>query len=982
MKRLSLVLALLALLLSPRLSAAQTPSGSIRGTVTDESGAPAAGATVTATNTETGLQRSAGTSASGLFNLGALPPGTYRLGAARLGQPAAAATVRLGVGQTLQQDFRLGAGALQLEGITIVSQRVVETTTPEVATNVTPEQIENLPLNSRNFLDLATLAPGVQRRGAGISAGGASVNNTNLFVDGASFKSDVLPGGIAGQDPSLSRNVRGVGQVSGNPFPQNAVAEFRVITQNYKAEYQKATGALITASTRSGTNELRGDAFVQGQYENFMARSYWDHRDNFPQPEYARTLFGASLGGAIVRDRTHFFLAYEGNFQDLETRVDFNPPANLPALPDSLLTGEGLFDIPLRSHLFFGRLDHQLAANQSLMLTVSARNDADDRDFGGGRTAEGRNRIDNDVNTAVLRHTWNGAPFINEAQLSVQRFRWGQTPAQFGAPQVEYPQYGITRGANRSYQDFTQDRVALRNDLTWTGGRHVVKGGVGVDFLRYDIDKRLDETPVFRFRTDTPCGLSCPFEATVQIGEPDLKTTNQQLGAYVQDDWQATSRLVLNLGLRWDFETDQLNNDFVTPAYAVDSVRAFLQRFASFDAEDYITDGDDRPRFYGAFQPRLGFSYDLSGDAGTVVFGGAGLFYDRNNYNAILDEKYKVQRLNYTFRFSPDGSAPGTIAWNPSYLSRQGLVGLVQSGTFNKPEAWLLENDTKPPRSVQGSLGVRHMFGDVQLSVTGSMTHNYNGLRWMWGHRDPATGNQQWGANGLGAILISTDDAETRYRAMLVSLNRPLRQDGRWGGGIHYTLSRTETNTFVEEDMFAFDYVSSEDFDWVPGRFDERHRVSANLVVRLPYRFLVSTVTTLGSGLPYTLSTNCDNPADKANDAFCATQPIGNGNQRDWDENPVGSSPRSERPEGHWFGPFGKWAYRNVDLRLEKDFGIRGNTLGVAFDVYNLFNYVNFNYDLFQYNIRWDGQGENPRERIPFGTYEPRRVQVGLKASF
>ncbi|HEU4322015.1 MAG TPA: TonB-dependent receptor, partial [Roseiflexaceae bacterium] len=542
-------------------------------------------------------------------------------------------------------------------------------------------------------------------------------------------------------------------------------------------------------------------------------------------------------------DRTHYFLAYEGNFQDLETRVNFNPPTGLPALADSLLSGEGLYGQPLRSHLFFGRLDHQLRDDQTLMLSVNVRNDRDDRDFGGGRTEEGRNRIDNDVNTVLVRHTWNAAPFINEAQVSVQRFRWAQTPSRFGDPQVEFPQYGITRGANRSYQDFTQDRLALRNDLTWTRGRHILKGGVGIDFLRYDIDKRLDETPVFRFRTDNPCGLSCPYEATVQIGDPDLETTNQQLGAYIQDDWQATSRLVLNLGVRWDFETDQLNNEFATPRYAQDSVRAFLQNFPFFDADDYITSGvEDRPRFYGAFQPRVGFSYDFTGDARTVVFGGAGLFYDRNNYNAILDEKYKVQRLNYTFRFSPGGSVPGTIAWDPSYFSREGLVGLVESGTFAKPEVWLLENDTRPPRSVQASLGLRRMLGDVQLSVTGSMTHNYNGLRWMWGHRDPVTGNQQWGANGMSAILISTDDAETRYRALLFSVNRPLREEGRWGGGIHYTLSKTETNTFFEEDMFAFDYVRPEDFEWVPGRFDERHRVSANLVVRLPYRFLVSTV--------------------------------------------------------------------------------------------------------------------------------------------
>jgi len=964
---------------------AQTSTGSIRGFVLNEAGAPLAGATITARNTDLGARRGATTGDNGFYSLAGLTPGPYELAVRRIGSAPQTRVVRVGVGQVLTIDFRLADTALALGPVVVSATPAVEMRTTEVATNISQEQIQNLPQNNRNFLDFALLAPGVQRRGAGLSSGGASVSNSNLMVDGASYKSDVLPGGIAGQDPSLARTVRGVGQVLGNPFPQNAVQEFRVITENYKAEYQKATGAMIVASTRSGTNETHGDFFYSGQNKGMLAMNYWDLKDKIEKPAYMRSQFGGSIGGPIVRDRAHYFLSYEGNFQNFDSRVVFRPDAGLPALPDSVLAGQGNYPIPLRSNLFFGKLDYTLSDRQSLIFTANVRHDRDQRDFGGGAAVDQKNTIGNDVNTFLLRHTFAAQPFTNEAQVSYQRFRWQQVPDQFGTPRVEYPQYGITRGGNVSFQDFIQDRVSLRNDLTYNASSHVVKGGVNVDFLRYDITKRLEDNPVFRFRTDQACGLNCPFEATLQVGDPNLKTTNQQFGAYLQDDWAVTPRFTMNLGVRWDFETDQLNNSFVTPRNVRDSVTAFLAQYPFFDAAKYFTDGKQRPRFYGAFQPRVGFSYDVSGTSRTVVFGGGGLFYDRNNYNAILDEKYRFQRPRYTFHFAPTANpANGVIAWNPSYFSREGLVGLVASGQSNSPEVYLLENDTRPPRSVQASLGVRHTVGAYQFSVTGTQVNTYNLLRYTFGNRNPADNNNTvWNQHGIGAIVLSTDEGRAWYKALLFRVSKPLAEGTRWGGDIAYTLAKTETNTYNDvDDAFALDYVTPAEFARVPGRFDERHRVVTNLIARLPFGFLGSTVVTLGSGVPYTLSTNCDNPADHTNDAFCQGQPIGNGNFHDWDDNPAGKGPRSERVSGKWFGPFGKWAYRNVDLRLQKDLGFGQQRVSLMVDVYNVFNFTNFNYDNFQYNLRWDGTQDPPRERIPFVTYDSRRMQLGARYTF
>ncbi|MFS8086993.1 MAG: carboxypeptidase regulatory-like domain-containing protein, partial [Acidobacteriota bacterium] len=408
----------------PGNAAAQSSTASLRGIVSSTQGVAVPAARIELVSAATGLRRSAMTTSSGFYNIGALVPGPYTVRVLRIGMAPQQRNVILQIGDVKTLDFQMTEAATQLETVNVTARAAgSDAKTSEVGANVSTTQIENLPQNSRNFLDFATLAPGVQRRAAGISAGGASVNNSNLFVDGASYKSDVLPGGVAGQDPSLGRNIRGVGTVIGNPFPQNAVQEFRVITQNYKAEYNKATGAVVTAATKSGTNTTHGDLFSSFQNQTYLARSYWDKKDNFSQPRYNRTQFGGSIGGPIIQDKAHYFASYEGNYINLDQRVQFRPPAGL-AVPDSLLTGQGLYGVPLRSNLFFGKADYQLSDQSSLIFTANIRHDRDERDFGGGTAADSRTIVGNNVNTVMLRHTRSGQLFTNEAQISFQQFQW------------------------------------------------------------------------------------------------------------------------------------------------------------------------------------------------------------------------------------------------------------------------------------------------------------------------------------------------------------------------------------------------------------------------------------------------------------------------------------------------------------------------------------------------------------------------------
>src|SRR6266571_4838828 len=237
-----------------RNASAQTSTGSIRGYVTDSSGAPIAGARVVAVNAQTSSQREATTQSNGFYAMLGLVPGEYDVTARQIGMAPQKVHVTVLVGGVYPLDFKLAASAVQLEAVTVAAASGVETHTSEVATNVTTQQVANLPLSDRNFLDLVSLAPGTTVLNNGLNntfktfAGGAlPADNVNVFIDGASFKNDLTAGGVAGQDASR-----------GNPFPLNAIQEFRVITENYKAEYQKASSAIITATTKSGGNRWEG----------------------------------------------------------------------------------------------------------------------------------------------------------------------------------------------------------------------------------------------------------------------------------------------------------------------------------------------------------------------------------------------------------------------------------------------------------------------------------------------------------------------------------------------------------------------------------------------------------------------------------------------------------------------------------------------------------------------------------------------------
>nr|WP_315588816.1 carboxypeptidase regulatory-like domain-containing protein [Sphingomonas psychrotolerans] len=910
-------------ILLPAPAAAQVTTGSIRGQVTAADGSAAAGAQVTARSTGTNQTWRATSGPDGQYTLTGLRPGTYEV-IATAGDQSATETVVIGVGQAASLDLAIGGAAVAEEDrgeIVVTGSRLVETRTSEIATNVSQDQIRILPQSDRNFLSFAALAPGVRYNDSetdkGISSGASTASQVNVFIDGVSLKNQLREGGIAGQQNSR-----------GNPFGQLAVQEFRVLTQNYKAEYEQAGAAIVTAVTKSGTNEFHGEVFGQYTDKGLAEKDYINKRFNNPEPDFRRKQYGISLGGPIIKDKLFFFGAYEGNDQDRAFNVRAGGSAALQAAASAsagrdITSLNGAFVSPFRGDFYFGKLTLTPDNANVVDLSFSRRQETDIQGFGDIRSYEYAENKKNKIDTYLFKWTHTGDGFVNEASASYLEYIFNPSSLNPDTVAREYAGV-IVLGGRESTRREVQRSHTLRDDFTYSGiDGHVIKAGARVDVTDIEFNDQSYIQPKYTYNFDPANNLSFAFpaEARLGLGNGLVQGSNTQIGFYVQDDWDVTERLQLNLGLRWDYETNGFNNHYRTPAAAAAALRSLPSTYY-FDPENYITDGNDRSPFAGAFQPRFGFSYDLSGDRSTVIFGGAGRYYDRNNFNNTVDERSRTINPIGVFRFSADGSPRNglpTVAWNPAYLTREGLLALRATAQAGLPELFAVKNDARPPVNDQFSLGVRQRLGDFQLSVTGSYQRGRNGYTNLFATRqNNGLGNccntSTVVPYGYGNVLIGYDGLDTRYKALYVQLDRNYTRSSGWGLNVAYTLSKAEQNG---NDLFSLDGITPDAYGWRPKPGDERHRVVISGIVDLPLGFRFSTLTTLGSGSAYNVTD--------------ATQGFDAGRLRI----------TSAYPEKNCIE--GLFAFCEVNLTLANTFKLPGfGEVEAAVDLLNAFNNKNF----------------------------------------
>ena len=398
--RIGAALAILVLCLLPRLAQAQGDYGTIEGTVVDEQGSTLPGVTITLQNAASGVSRAVVTETDGRYRVPAIPPGRYVLRAELAGfavQQVKDIDITIGLG--LRQDFAMKVQSVQ-ETVTVVgSQPIVDVTRSEVAGVVTQQQIETLPINSRQYLALALLMPGTSQDAtrsffATVNVGGSmTFNSTGNVVDGVinNFAEDGEPR----QD-----------------FAEDAVQEFKVSNVQYKAEFGLATGGVVQVVTKSGTNDVHGNAFEYFRDKSLNAKGVFETE----KPDYRRHQFGGSVGGPILRNRVHYYGAYERTTVDEFYTVRTGQPQFYSAV-------EGTFLRPSYRNLYFGRVDGQINNAQSFFVRYAQEDEKSTCSGCGGTvaTSAGFDQL-TPRKATVIGHTWTrGNREFNEFRFQYAR---------------------------------------------------------------------------------------------------------------------------------------------------------------------------------------------------------------------------------------------------------------------------------------------------------------------------------------------------------------------------------------------------------------------------------------------------------------------------------------------------------------------------------------------------------------------------------
>jgi hypothetical protein len=984
---------------TPRLHG-QAATATITGTVTDSSGAAIPSATVNAKNNGTGVTRSTVSDGQGRYNLPDLAIGAYDVEATRIGfQSVVRKGVILTVGSLPVADFQLSVG--QTEQTVNVAGDVsqVETETSSLSSLINESQMRELPLNGRNFEQLILLAPGAVSYPAGGSS--ALVGRAPTFsVSGARPEGHaILLDGENLQDWWQ----RGSGaNVSGTSLGVEAIAEFQTLTNTYGSQYG-GNGAVINAVTKSGTNQFHGSAFDFLRNSKMDARNFFDVK---APPPFRKNQYGGSVGGPIKKDRLFFFANYEGIRQllggsSLITVPDNNarngllpcnvattymcnnglanvgvnskiaPVLALYPLPTAIL-GNGLGNATtvanqvIHEDYVLARVDYTMSAKDSVFVRYVS--DIAQATFPTAIPLWPVNDHNhNQFSTVQERHIFSPAvlnqfSFAFSRPLETESEPYtvpGGVLQPFGGRQdVAISVNGLTAlGANITNPfRFLENKFTVEDDLLWTKGSHNLHFGMHI---------RRHQINAFNYTywngTYTFPGLVALLTASPTMftgardgqdyGNRDFRDIS--LKPYIQDDWKVTRRLTLNLGFRYEFQTnpvEQHNNlsNVTNPPYGTyfDHVPHAFRTNPNVDN----------------FDPRFGFAYDVFGDHKTSLRGGFGMFHD--------------PAQTYVF-FSGYVGTPPFIALNqvnPSYpipFQGSGVATPQPSLTFGTDY-----NIHRTPYQIQYNLNLQREF--FRGSV---LTVGYVGSRGvdLLSFRDynppvPVTlpngqlqfGNPVAGVSyprinpAFGTLVLTNPGSSSHYNSIQMSFNN--RFGNNFVGNFSYVYSHCTDGAYTYGGLGGNNGTSSwtNPYDGTRERgncgYDIRHNLTLNLVYRLPFHgsrlvegWQVSGIESYRTGVPISIGIGYDRALLSNN--FSTVRP----------DVIAGCDQTANQSPQHWYnkscytlpppgivGNLGKNTvtapgYEAVDFSLSKDTKLV-ERLNVQFraEIFNIFNHTNF----------------------------------------
>jgi hypothetical protein len=979
-------------------AAAQTraTTADLAGVVLDQSRAVLPGATVAATSLATGLERTAVTGADGRFSLPALPPGAYAI---RVTLPGFAShampRVDLALGQLAEVTFVLSlAGAA--ETVTVTAEAgFAEVQQTAVATVVSQQQIEALPTNGRNFISFSVLTPGVTtdrtpQQGASATSGltfaGQRARSNNVTVDG------------------LDNNDATLGSVRAT-FSQEAVQEFQVITNSYSAEFGKASGGVINIVTRSGANDLQGNAFYYFRDEALNAREHFEKVDPAGQQidrkkaPFSQRQFGGTLGGPMRRNRAFYFLSAErldtqaNNFVNIDDRTPVTLfGQNLGTTADILRRAGfpvevGNVPYNVESTQILAKVDLNLTPNQILAVRLNGADLLNENiEPWGGQIAQSRGAYldSRDVMAAASLTSVLSSAAVNELRFQVANR--DQAINSFdptcsgvcdrddeGGPTLEIGAIGV--GRHRfTPQPRENRRYQVVDTFSYAAGRHHLKAGVDfsfIDHMSQALPLHFGGRYIFAPLPAIPAlGLPAPISAIQALalglpaayvqgyGDASVPYGYKDLSVFAQDNWRVGDNVTLKLGVRyqnqfWEETTRHVNG---LPPYGW-------------------------PKDNNNVAPRLAVAWDLPGDKPTSMQASYGIFFD-NHITSLW---------GITEGISGTAEHVRTLAVRiPSSVAAWRAPGRrLPEPTTPYPSLVLsIDPAMKTPYAHHASAGVeRGLLKDLAMGahfvyargLDQLGTIDYNPIT------NPATQGRPLDVNGIpgtsASVLQYTSWGETWYRGLVLSLRQ--RFNGRHQFMASYTLSKAEDTSadyqsfFIPQDNGAgrnpgdphglpvgFDASAERG----PSLQDQRHRFVFSGAYVLPWDVTLSTIVTLASGRPYNILAGADLNGDGNGGATAPDRP------RTDPANPATALGRNA-------GVLPKQS--TVDLRVAKRIGIRGAArVDLMFEAFNLFNTTNYtNVD----NIF--GTGAYPAQALPtFGQFTeaapPFQAQLAVKIGF
>ena len=825
--RITLVLASLMGLTLP--IAAQGAGGVVAGTIKDAQGGALPGVTLTLRNVESGVVRTGVTEGDGTYRLPGLPPGRYQLTAELQGFATTESTdITITIGLEMQRDLTMAPRGVQ-ETVTVTGESpVVETTRTEVASVVTQEQIESLPIANRQPISLALLLPGTsmdqtsaRRSQANIGAGG-SANTMNLYH---------VDGGMNVSNNSGQQHLE---------VPQSAIREFRVNLSQSSAEYGAVGGVVLTA-TKSGTNRYSGEVFefFRDKSLNALDRIEKDRHDRLgdPKPDYRRHSQGGAFGGPIVRDRLHFFAAIERSSEQATANVNTGQPQFYARL-------EGSFPREYRRLSWFLRGDLQINQQQNLFVRyVTDMERILCETCGGFNAAFYGADLRSPRDSNLVGHTWViGSRMLNEIRAQIPPSHldnrtgppgidlWppskkGEFPAERFKGYTQIYQFpSLNWGANAWAMNWT-NRSEFRDDFSITMGDHGLKIGGGyvrlfspeeqpgnIGTWLFDTDQFFDGSPAAMANLRNPIQFTAAFPPLLR------NLQNHWIQAYVQDEWRMRPNVTVSLGLRFDDQYKSFNNHLdLTP---VPRLRELI---------DPTVRGD-----HNNFGPRLGVAWDIKNNGHSVVRAAYGTYYQYVMQGGLRPELTALRQTSIVIR-------------NPTYPDPYGGRSPESFASTAPPNVNTTDDALENARARSLTLGYsQELRANLAVHVDGI----YSNVDTMTQTANINTPVTPTGARPLptwGRIVRLQSGGEHEYRAMFARLEK--RYANRHQYLVSYTLSKQQ-NTGAGTQPAITDFYNP-GLDWGPGSADRRHNFVASGSVGLPFDINVGAVWTLRSTMPF-----------------------------------------------------------------------------------------------------------------------------------